>query len=143
MHEDNLKEVMCMEEILEKDLRTELKKVKDNGSFAPGQTKTILEAIELMLKAKEYEEWLEGKGMSETSQRHYARDYVDHSYAPHRNYYADRPMHHITPYDMGYSGHSTKDRMIARLEDMMGDVKNDYEANMVRGVIDYIQQSGK
>lgn len=42
-------------------------------------------------------------------------------------------------YDMGYSGHSTKDRMIARLEDMMGEVNNDYERNMIRETISRIQ----
>ena len=146
MHEDDLKEMKCMEDILEKDLRAELKKVKDAGSFAPGQTKTILDAIDLMLKAKEYDEWLEGKGMSEASQRYYARDYVDHSYAPHRNAVNGRYMSNgMYPVSMGYdvapSGHSTKDRMIARLEDMMGEAKNEYEAKMIRDAIANIQNS--
>ena len=39
------------------------------------------------------------------------------------------------------SGHSTKDRMIARLEDMMGEAKNDYEMNMIRNAISQIQSS--
>lgn len=42
-------------------------------------------------------------------------------------------------YDMNRSGHSTKDRMVSRLEDMMGEAKNEYEAQMIRNTIDYIQ----
>lgn len=45
-------------------------------------------------------------------------------------------------YEMGRSGHSTRDRMIAALEDVMGDAKNDYEAQMIRDAIMNIQ-SGK
>lgn len=44
-------------------------------------------------------------------------------------------------YEMGRSGHSTKDRMIAALENVMGEVKNDYEADMVRQAIASIQSS--
>lgn len=152
MREDDLKELQCMEDILEKDLRAELKKVKDNGSFAPGQTKTLLDAIELMLKSKEYEEWLHGEGMSETSRRQYARSYADSNYRNTNmgSYGYNRPnAYGMNPYDYprsnaydyGYSGHSTKDRMIARLEDMMGEAKNEYEATMIRDAIANIQNS--
>ena len=56
-------------------------------------------------------------------------------------YYADEryPSYRKSNYDMGYSGHSTKDRMVARLEDMMGEAKNEYEAQMIRDAIGRIQ----
>lgn len=150
MHEDDLKEMKCVEEILEKDLRKELKKIKDAGTFSPGQTKTLCEAVDLMLKMKEYEEWLEDQGMSEYSQRNMARSYGYNSYAPnrsrvtgrftsHRSYGSDGYSNHMMPYDMRNSGHSTKDRMIACLEDVMGEAKNEYEARMISDAINYIQ----
>lgn len=138
MREEDIKLMTEVKEILEKELRTEAKKVVDAGQFAPGQTKTLSEAVCLMLKMNEYEEWLNGEGMSEYSQRNYARSYAN----PMRNMrngqytsYGSYPG----SYDFKYSGHSTKDRMISRLEDMMGDVKNEYEARMIRDAIVYIQ----
>lgn len=161
MHEEDMKLMKEVEEILEKELRNEMNKVKTSGSFVPGQTKTLSEAVCLMLKMKEYEEWLEDQGMSEFSQRNASRmSYAEHSYGPTRSsvtgrFMASRGMDPYAPnnymgmnysngygsnsYDRGYSGHSTKDRMIARLEDMMGEVKNDYEAQLIRNTIASIQ----
>ena len=36
---------------------------------------------------------------------------------------------------------ATKDRRVSRLEDMMGDAKNEYEAKMIRDAIAYIQSN--
>lgn len=156
MHEEYMKSMKSVEEILEKELRAEMKKIVDAGQFVPGQTKTLCDAVRLMLKMKEYEEWLEDRGMSEYSQRNYARSYGESSYAQPRSTVTGRFVSHgvrgldsygndymrTHSYDSGYSGHSTKDRMIARLEDMMGEAKNDYEAQMIRDTIMQIQ-SGK
>lgn len=142
MHRENLKEVQSVEEILEKDLKTEMKKIIDAGSFSPGQTKVLCDAVCLMLKMKEYEEWMDDQGISEYSQRNYARSYGESSYAQPRSTITGRFMSHgMTPsyYDTGYSGHSTRDRMISRLEDMMGEAKNEYEAQMIRDAIRNIQ----
>ena len=147
MHEEDLKDMKCIEEILEKDLRAELKKVKDAGSFSPGQTKTISEAVDLMLKMKEYEEWLEGQGMSDISRREMARSYgYANGFNPHGHFsYTQRNPNNgqfmSNGYPGNYSGHSTRDRMIAALEDVMGQCKNEYEANMVRNAINQIQSS--
>lgn len=161
MHDNDLKEMKSVEEILEKELRAEMKKISDAGQFTPGQTKTLTDAVCLMLKMKEYEEWLEDQGMSEYSQRNYARSYGNGSYgngsyAQPRSTVTGRFVSHgvrsyndpmymgpmSSSYDMGYSGHSTRDRMVARLEDMMGEAKNDYEAQLIRDTIMSIQ-SGK
>ena len=134
MHEDDLKMMKSVEEILEKELRQEMKKVVDANAFVPGQSKTLTDAVCLMLKMKELEKWVE----SENSERSYGM----HSYNPNRSYagrYTSNGINLYSPYEMGYSGHSTKDRMIARLEDMMGEAKNEYEARMIRDAIVYIQ----
>ena len=156
MHEEDLKDMKCIEEILEKDLRAELKKVKDAGSFSPGQTKTISEAVDLMLKMKEYEEWLEGQGMSDMSRRNMARSYgysngsgqfVSNGYPGNITPVSYIPRNPVNGqfisngYPGNYSGHSTRDRMVAALEDVMGQCKNEYEAKMVMDAINQIQSS--
>lgn len=144
MHEEDFKLLKEVEEILEKELRQEMKKVKDAGQFAPGQPKTMTDAVCLMLKMKEYEEWLTGMGMSETSQRNagrmtYSNNYGGSSYAPTRSYVTGRFVSNGPYYGMNYSGHSTRDRMISALEDLMGTAKNEYEAQMIRDAIVNIQ----
>lgn len=158
MREDDLKCMRSVEEILEKELKDEMKKIETAGAFAPGQTKTLLDAVDLMLSMKQYEGCCnEEKEMAEYSQRGY---YGMNSYAQPRstitgrftsrgmNPYAMRDYSYngnsygygmTDSYDMNRSGHSTKDRMIARLEDMMGEAKNDYEAQMIRNTIANIQ----
>lgn len=157
MHEEDLKSMKSFDEVLEKDLRKEVKRIVDQGTITPTDVKTITDAICLMLKSKEYEAVLENDGYSPNSFGHnpYGMSYGG-SYAPSRSsvtgryisremapYYADDryPSHGRTNYDMGYSGHSTKDRMVARLEDMMGEAKNEYEMNMIRDAISKIQMA--
>lgn len=126
MHEEDLKDMKCVEDILEKELRAEIKKVKDAGQFSPGQTKTIGEAVDLMLKMKEYEGWLEeGEGYSQRRN-------------PNNGQYM-RGSYDSYGYPMRRSGHSTRDRMISALEDLMGEAKNEYEARMIRDAIRYVQ----
>lgn len=157
-HEEDLKQTQDVEEILVKELRKEMKKIVDAGAFAPGQTKTLLEAVDLMLSMKQYEGCCGGEmGMDEYSQKNY---YGMNSYAQPRSTvtgrftsrgmnpyamrdhsYNDNAYGYGMPnsYEMNRSGHSTKDRMIARLEDMMGEAKNEYEAQMIRDTIANIQ----
>ena len=59
MHMEDFKDLMAVEEILEKEIKAEMKKILDSDSFSPGQTKTLCDAVELMLKMKEYKEWME------------------------------------------------------------------------------------
>ena len=118
---DNMK---SLEEILEKELKKEMSRITTTGTLNPTDVKTLTDAVCLMLKLKEYEQWME---RGESSNR---------SYAPIRR------MPHISyamPYDMGYSGHSTRDRMVSALEDIMGEAKNEYEASMISDAIAYIQ----
>ena len=55
----DFKDLMAVEEILEKEIKTEMQKIIDSGSFSPGQTKILGDAVHLMLRMKEYKEWME------------------------------------------------------------------------------------
>ena len=170
MREDDMKCVESVEEILEKELRTEMKKINDAGAFAPGQTKTLCEAVDLMLKMKEYKEWansemMEGysgrRGRSPMTGRYVSRDYMDTmpgrdgsydgAYRMNGSYNGgsyggvgyvrgsyDDPYNGGS-YNMGYSGHSINDRMIAALENMMGNAKSDYEKHEIVDAIHKLQ----
>ena len=120
----------------------EVKRIVDADAMNSNDVKSVYDAVKLMLRFKEYECDCE-EGYSR------GRMHDDYSYAPARNRMTGRYMSrasdpyadHMVPYSMGYSGHSTKDRMIARLEDMMGEAKNDYEASMIRDTINQIRAS--
>ena len=45
-----------------------------------------------------------------------------------------------TSYDTSYSGHSVKDRMISKLEDMMDDARSDYERSAISEWISKIER---
>lgn len=163
MHEDDMKCMQSVEEILEKELRTEMKKIVDAGAFAPGQSKTLCEAVDLMLKMKEYEDrnmdmmegYSERRGRSPMTGRYVSRDYRDGSYDPYtmrgsynrggsyggvgyvRGSYDD--PYNGGSYGMGYSGHSIKDRMIATLEGMVDNAKSDYEKQEIINAIHTLQ----
>ena len=170
MREDDMKCMESVEEILEKELRTEMKKINDAGAFAPGQTKTLCEAVDLMLKMKEYKDWADSemmggysgrRGRSPMTGRYVSRDYreympnmdgsYDGSYRMNGSYNGgsyggvgyvkgsyDDPYNGGS-YNMGYSGHSINDRMIAALENMMGNAKSDYEKHEIVDAIHKLQ----
>lgn len=130
--------------ILENDLSRELDNIIAAGTINPTQVKTVSDAICLMLKTKEYEEWLQGdEGYSESSYRR-GRSPVTGRYVSRGRDYSmadgymrgsyDRDM-----YDAGYSGHSIKDRMVAKLETMVDMAKSDYERQKVLDAISQIE----
>lgn len=158
MHKEDMELVREVKEILEKDLREELTKIKKAGSFAPGQAKNLKDAVSAMFEMEDLEACC-GDEMSGYSQRNYAHSYgneysgtrgrstvtgrfVSRGASMNDPYSMDYGMNSYYgrgSYEMGRSGHSTKDRMIAALENVMGEVKNDYEAQMVRDAIMSIQ----
>lgn len=153
MHKEDLELMKSFDEVLEKDLRKEIKRIVDAGTLTPTDVKTVTDAVCLMLKSNELEDRVEGKEYADAS---YASmpmrspstgRFVSHTNDPYmmdpntyRSYEMNAPYSRAH-YDMGYSGHSTKDRMIARLEDMMGEAKNEYERGMIRNTIAQIQTS--
>lgn len=149
MHKEDLELMKSFDEVLEKDLRKEIKRIVDAGTLNPTDVKTVTDAVCLMLKSLELEDRVEGKEYTDSSYapmrspstgRYVSRDTDPYMMDSHTYNSYRMPMPHSrTRYDMGYSGHSTKDRMVARLEDMMGEAKNEYEMNMIRDAISKIQ----
>lgn len=125
---DNMK---SLEEILEKELKKEMSRITTAGTLNPTDVKTLTDAVCLMLKLKEYEQWMDGGDSSSNSYRSY------NPYSNMNNMVNSRS--YIMPYGMRYSGHSTRDRMVSALEDIMGEAKNEYEANMIRDAIAFVQ----
>ena len=119
---DNMK---SLEEILEKEIKKEMSRIITAGTLNPTDVTTMSNAVCLMLKLKEYEQWMD-RG-DESSRRSYGPRMPHISYA--------------MPYGMRYSGHSTRDRMVSALEDIMGEAKNEYEASMISDAIAYIQNN--
>ena len=138
MHEEDLKMMKQVEDILSKELRAELKKIIDAGQFAPGQTKTINDAVCLMLKMKECQDRFNEEDQ-EYSFRQMNSPVYGNTYG-HYPTYAPGNIHTMTyGYPVNYSGHSTRDRMVSCLEDLMGEAKNEYEAKMISDAIRYVQ----
>ena len=143
MHE----KMEMFEKILEKDLKEELHKVINNGTVSPTEVKTITDAVRLMLKLKEYEEWDrkedgEGystrRGRSATTGRYMSRDMEPryHMEGNSRRYYDGLYR------GDGYSGHSIKDRMVDSLERMYDEAPTEHERQILDEWINRIE-SGK
>lgn len=158
MHKEDYDSMKSLEKILEKDLQKEIAKINTAGTINPTEVENISEAVCLMLKIKEYEQWMDNEeGMSYNgnsygqSRNSYNMSYGGNSYMM-PNYNGNgymMPNSMMMPqqqmsygqYGNNTSNHSTKDRMVSRLEDMMGDAKNEYEAKMIRDAISYIQSN--
>ena len=151
MHKEDLDLMKSFDDILEKDFRKEIKRIIEVGTINPTDVSTVTNALCLMLKSLEFEEKIKEKEYSESSYAHAPRNYATGRYMSRAMdpYAMEYPMSYGMPmssydrasYESGYSGHSTKDRMVARLEDMMGEAKNDYERNMIKETIASIQSN--
>lgn len=147
MQKEDYNSMKTLESILETDLRKEMAKINTAGTINPAEVKTLTDAVCLMLKLKEYEQWMESPEGEEERMRMYSQHgggYAPMSYnMPQPNGWSQymAPMSNTMSYGYMPSNHSTKDRMVSRLEDMMGDAKNEYEAKMIRDAIAYIQSN--
>lgn len=143
MHE----KMEMFEKILEKDLKTELERIINAGTISPTEVKTVTDAVCLMLKLKEYEEWDEreddrgystGRGRSATTGRYMSRDME-----PRRRTEGNSRRYYDGSYrGDGYSGHSIKDRMVDHLERMYDEAQTDHERATLDEWINRIE-SGK
>lgn len=138
--------------ILEKDLANEMDSVITAGTINPTQVKTITDAVCLMLKTLEYGEWLQDgeddmgasyrRGRSPMTGRYVSRrmgdSYVMDRMPMHEGSYGTR-AYNMDMYDLDYSGHSIKDRMVAKLETMVDMAKTDYERQEVMNAIHKIE----
>ena len=133
MH-DRLKK---FESVLEKDLKEELEKIISRNTVSPTDVKTITDAVRLMLKCKEYEEWLNGGESSYDRGRSYRRNY-DNSYRGD-NYRMSRDYRPERYDEYGHSGHSIKDRTIARLETMFDEADSEHERQQIQDFINRVE----
>lgn len=160
MQKEDYNSMKGLENILEQDLQKEMAKINTAGTINPTQIETLNDAVCLMLKLKEYEQWIKSPEGEEEMMKYYSQyggynnGYVPPMPMSYNPYYTVEHSptgwsHHMPPapqqmtygYYNNTSNHSTKDRMISRLEDMMGDAKNEYEAKMIRDAITYIQSN--
>lgn len=131
-----LEKLKKFDHILEKDLEREMDNIIASGTINPTQIKTVCDAICLMLKSYEYKDYRQQEeGYSESSYRR-GRSPVTGRYVSRGRdmsmdgQYGDSyrgGSYRGDMYEMGYSGHSIKDRMVAKLESMMDMAKTDYE----------------
>lgn len=143
--------------ILEKDLANEMDNVITAGTINPTQVKTITDAVCLMLKTLEYGEWFQdgeedmgasyrrgrspmtGRYVSRSAGGSYEMDRMPmHEGSYGRGSYGTR-AYNMDAYDLDYSGHSIKDRMVAKLETMVDMAKTDYERQSVMDAIHKIE----
>lgn len=138
--------------ILEKDIEQELDAIIAAGTINAAEVKTLTDAVCLMLKSKEYKEWLDDEDMGSSYRRgrspvtgryvsrsrggSYAYDDMDHHNMMSRH---DGRAYDMDMYDLDYSGHSIKDRMVAKLETMVDMAKSDYERQEVLSAIKKIE----
>lgn len=138
MQREDYDMMKSLEGILETDLKKEMTRITTAGTITPTDVKVLTDAVCLMLKLKEYESWMGSGQMNMSTGGRLMGNY--HNMLNGHSYYSSYDPY-PNNYAYGYSGHSTKDRMIARLEDMMGEAKNEYEAKMIRDAIANIQNS--
>lgn len=135
-----------VDEIIAKDFKELADKIIQSGTITPEQLDVVYKTVKLMLKDSEFKRELQGGFETENSYRrgrnmnngqYMSRDMgrsmtrmpsvrMSYGYDPHA-------------YDMGYSGHSIKDRMIASLESMYDTAGNEHERQMIDSWISRIE----
>ena len=119
-------------------IKDELKKLIKKGELTPAEMDTVFKAVDSIKDICEMcHEDPEGNHYSEGPNWEYsgtARSPVTGRYissgVPHGNMRVSYGDH--------YSGHSIKDRMVARLEPMFDDAKSDHEKQMIQNTINRI-----
>lgn len=110
---------------LKESVESELRKIIKKDDMTPAELDSATKAVCLLEKIKmmESDEYMDESG----------RSYGPYHDTPYRRgRYMSRDPHMPRYYDdNGYSGHSIKDRMVARLEEMMGEAKSEYERKTV------------
>lgn len=106
-----------LKEMVEEEIRRIVKK----NDITPTELENLTKAVCLVEKVK----MLDGGGYSQMS---YGDEGMSNGYH-NRAYHGNSEMY--TRYDRGYSGHSIKDRMIAKLESMYDEAKSDHERQTV------------
>lgn len=115
-------EMMDVLGALESSVARELRMLNQKPTLSPTEIKAATDAMCLLEKIKMYKGETEEYEMSRMS--HTRR-------SPVTGRYVSR--------DMGYSGHSVHDKMIAKLETCYDDAQSDYEKEEIRKEIDHLR----
>lgn len=126
------------EEILEFELEKEMDRIISAKAITSADVKTVTDAVCLMLKVKEYEEWNNPeknsyddysmrRGRSSVTGQYVSRDYMPSDRGGHstRRSYGGRY------YDQNYSGHDMRDRMLDKLDDLYHEAHDEKDRQML------------
>lgn len=117
----------------------ELKKIIKKGDLTPTELEVAMKAVCLMEKIQNLESPDYSEGYSEG---YPMRGYYDEPTVSHGSYMRGRsPVtgRYVSRGMGNYSGHSIKDRMIARLEGMYDEAQSDHERQVVDSWIKKIE----
>lgn len=141
-------DMLSNNEKLESLIEKEVKKVIDKGDLTPVEVDNLKKVVCLVKEIAELEkESMELDGyMDESSNGYYPNGMMPYSYNnPNRSAMTGRYTRGSSmnnrpgSYNNGRSGHSIKDRMVARLESMMDEAQSEYERQQVADMINQIQ----
>lgn len=135
------------EDILETELKKEMDRIISTNTLNPQDVKTVTDAVCLMLKIREYEEWENGgnsynsygsydngysmrRGRSQTTGRFVSRDNGASSNQAGYSSYVGRRSYDGS-FDNGYSGHDMKGRMLDRLEELYHEAHDPMDQQML------------
>lgn len=96
-------------------LEKEIQKVTSKNDITPTELDSMTKALCLLEHIQSYREG----------------GYSGYVYDPNQPVMGGRSYAPRGHYSIRYSGHSLKDRMVAKLEEMYDDVKNDHERQML------------
>lgn len=133
---------------LENLLNEQIAKIASKGDITPTELENMTKTLCLLEKIKEYTEgptfMVDEEGHSQYIPRSYARDNGTSDRMPNvypANSYNYRSNRRSYGHDRGYSGHSIKDRMVAKLESMYDEAQSDHERQIVDEWIDRLNTS--
>lgn len=143
--------IQKFEDILESELEKEMDRIITAKTLNPQDVKTVMDAVCLMLKVKEYEEWEIGensynsydgysmrRGRSQTTGRYVSRDrdpYERGGYSTRRSYNGS--------FDNEYSGHDMKSRMLDKLEELYHEAHDPKDQEMLSDWIGRLASSSR
>ena len=124
-------------------IKDELKKLIKKGELTPAEMDTVFKAVDSIKDICEMcHEDPEGNHYSEGAHTYDPNwEYSGTARSPVTGRYISSGMPHgnmRVSYGDNYSGHSIKDRMVARLEPMYDEAKSDYERQLITNTINRI-----
>lgn len=118
-------------------IKDELKKLIKKGELTPSEMDTVFKAVDAIKDICElchedpdgnYSMGYQGYSGTQSYGQHWTRDPYAQARSPVTGRYISN----------GYSGHSIKDRMVARLEPMFDEASSDYEKQLIQNTINRI-----